>query len=61
MKEDKELTEMNKMHIEDLEKQINYLAIKIKILEILVGKLAAANGIKVEKFQDGLVVISQIG
>jgi len=57
MKEDKE--ELSKMTI--LENKINYLERKIRILEVLVGKFATANGIKVESYQDGLVVISQIG
>jgi len=51
----------NKFAIEDLKNRINYLERKIRILEVLVNKFAVANGIKVETFQNGLVVISQIG
>lgn len=56
MKEDKE--ELSEMTI--LENKINYLERRIRILEVLVGKFATICGIKVESFQDGLVVISEL-
>jgi len=55
-----EPVEINKLHIETLEIKIKRLEIRIEILEVLLGKLAMANGIRVEKFQNGLVVISDI-
>lgn len=67
MKE-RELPELNRFHIQDLERKakdlerkVNYLAKEIEILNILIGKLAFANGLKIERYQNGLMTISEIG
>ena len=60
MKE-KELPELNKWRIQDLERKVNHLAREIEILNTLTGKLAFANGLKIERYQNGLVIFTQIG
>ena len=66
MKE-KELPELNKIHIQDLERKakdmerkVNYLTREIEILNILIGKLAFVNGLKIERYQNGLMIISEL-
>lgn len=59
MKE-KELPELNKWHIQDLERKVNHLAREIEILNILIGKLAFVNGLKIERYQNGLMIISEL-
>ena len=55
----KEAIALNKQ-IETLENKVERLEKNVVILKILVGKLAQVNGFKIEKYQNGLVVISQI-
>lgn len=56
-----ELEEIKRdIKIDTLEVKVENLETSVRILEVVVGKLAMANGIKVERFVDGLVVISQV-
>jgi len=55
-----EQPDMNKFHIEDLERKMARLEKSVSLLEILIGKFAERSGIKVEKFQNGLVIVSHI-
>jgi len=41
-----------------LEDRVKRLEKQVRILETVVGRIAKANGIEVEIFQDGLVIIS---
>lgn len=50
----------NKIKIQDLERRVKRLEASVRILETLAQQYCKANGIKVERYQDGLVVISQI-
>ena len=43
-----------------LENRIKALETSVRTLEVVTGKLALANGIKVERYTGGLIVISQI-
>ena len=43
-----------------LEYRMKKLEVSIRILEVLAQKFANENGIRVERFQDGLVIISQL-
>ena len=51
---------MDKKEKAVLEYRIKQLETSVRILEIIADRYARQNGIKVERFQDGLVVISQI-
>lgn len=55
-----ESPDMNKWHIQDLERKVNHLAREIEILNILIGKLAFVNGLKIERYQNGLMIISEL-
>lgn len=55
----KETIALNK-RIETLENKVERLEKNVVILEVLAGKLAQVNGFKIEKYQNGLTVISQI-
>ena len=46
--------------IEILKSRIKNLETLVRTLEVVTGKLALANGIKVERYTNGLIVISQI-
>jgi hypothetical protein len=58
----KEVTpsEKNGYKIEDLKARVMRLEKAVSILEIVAGKIAMANGLRIEKFQNGVVIISQI-
>lgn len=68
MKKDKEscMTEsqppldlQNKFAIQTLERQVKQLESRVRILDVIALQYAKANGIKIERFQD-LVIISQV-
>jgi hypothetical protein len=54
------LPQKNGYKIEDLKARVLRLEKAVSILEIVAGKIAMANGLKVEKFQNGIVIISQM-
>jgi len=56
--EDMKMKAMKEMKEADLTNRITYLNRRCQVLEVLVGKIAERSGMKIEKFADGLVVIS---
>ena len=50
----------NEFKIRQLEEKVKALDSTIRTLTVLCDKLAKMNGIKVERYADGLIVISQI-
>jgi len=64
-KKEQEANEMRKLNSEIDKYQIKILTDRIErleksysVLEIIVNKLAMINGVKIEKYQNGLVIIS---
>ena len=49
----------NKLKIECLERRVKQLETSVRILDVIALQYAKANGIKIERFQD-LVIISQV-
>ena len=64
MKEEKEedlkMKAMKEMKEWNLENRVTSLEKAVNILTVLCNEYAKRNGIKVERFQNGLVVISQM-
>ena len=54
------LDEQNKFDIRDLERKVKMLEDSVRMLESLARIYIKENGIRVERFQDGLVIISRI-
>lgn len=50
----------NRFEFRNLENRVKRLEATVKILDVLAFKLAMANGIKVERYPDDIVIISQI-